>query len=345
MKDFQSNNFETSKNFVSCPKNTNHSTKIEKQKVLQCQIRELTHRIPCLREQSLDELSKVLDHVMYAIDTNTQFHFSTEKGLDTRLTSVCFDTRATETLENLQSENVTERASSSQEGKESNFSKPQETSNLSKEAVDKSGSFTISRICMTSRGRPKKQKPVNKLSLKKLGRPTKPAKTLQDIFGSDLKSSVTLIYDQPLRIKNINISKEDIVTLEDNNWLNDKIVDGYIALAVLQQNAKSTKKAFAFPCFLVSCWLAGSYDTNLFRQVRSCTPRLITAYFVYLLFLKVPLEKFDFLLLPVCKNNHWFLVQIKFSSKRIAIIDSLHGNYSEEFLGHWQYVNNIAYSM
>ena len=64
-----------------------------------------------------------------------------------------------------------------------------------------------------------------------------------------------------------------------------------------------------------------------------------------LLSLKVPLEKFDFLLLPVCKNNHWFLVQIKFSSKRIAIIDSLHGNYSEEFLGHWQYVNNIAYSI
>ncbi|EMR11295.1 hypothetical protein PNEG_00324 [Pneumocystis murina B123] len=153
------------------------------------------------------------------------------------------------------------------------------------------------------------------LSIKSLDKPPPLSKEIlkkveEALFSNALKN--------PLIVKfNISITLRDIRTLRDKEWLNDEIINFYIAL--ISERAKATPKGpkvYAFNTFFYT-----TLEKNGYQGVRRWTKRA-----------KVNILEQDYVLIPIHLGIHWCMSIINFKKKRFEYWDSLNGKSGKVFL-------------
>ncbi|KAG5439263.1 hypothetical protein PCANB_001562 [Pneumocystis canis] len=121
----------------------------------------------------------------------------------------------------------------------------------------------------------------------------------------------------PLIVKfNISITSHDIRTLRDKEWLNDEIINFYIAL--VSERAKASPKGpkvYAFNTFFYT-----TLEKKGYQGVRRWTKRA-----------KVDIMQQDYVLIPIHLGIHWCMSVINFKKKRFEYWDSLNGSSGNIF--------------
>ncbi|QSL64239.1 hypothetical protein MERGE_000394 [Pneumocystis wakefieldiae] len=153
------------------------------------------------------------------------------------------------------------------------------------------------------------------LSIKPLDRPPPLSKEIlkkveEVLFSNALKN--------PLIVKfNISITPHDIRTLRDKEWLNDEIINFYIAL--ISERAKATPKGpkvYAFNTFFYT-----TLEKKGYQGVQRWARRA-----------KVNILEQDYVLIPIHLGVHWCMSIINFKKKRFEYWDSLNGKSGKVFL-------------
>ncbi|CAB0014399.1 unnamed protein product [Nesidiocoris tenuis] len=104
----------------------------------------------------------------------------------------------------------------------------------------------------------------------------------------------------------LNITREDLLTLRESNWLNDKIINFYMEL--IDQRSRQNHKlptTFSFNTFLYVSLKAGGYT-----RVKNYTR-------------KTDLFEKDIIFIPIFKAAHWRLITIYIKLQKIEYLDSL----------------------
>uniref|UniRef100_A0A8W8HZD9 Ubiquitin-like protease family profile domain-containing protein n=1 Tax=Magallana gigas TaxID=29159 RepID=A0A8W8HZD9_MAGGI len=100
--------------------------------------------------------------------------------------------------------------------------------------------------------------------------------------------------------------KGDFNTLKNQNWLNDKVINAYLALLMWNQNKEDSNHIFVMPSYLAVLWELGRFDTWLYQKVR--------------------LSAFRWIFLPVnVHENHWVLLVANVPQRSVTILDSMNG--------------------
>ncbi|EDV27175.1 uncharacterized protein TRIADDRAFT_23232, partial [Trichoplax adhaerens] len=108
---------------------------------------------------------------------------------------------------------------------------------------------------------------------------------------------------------NITITRSDIKTLSNCNWLNDEVINFYFNLISRRsQNEKSLPKVHVFNTFFYPKLSSQGYSS-----VRRWTK-------------KVDIFQFDLLLIPIHLGVHWCLATIDFRKKEVKYYDSMLGS-------------------
>jgi len=127
---------------------------------------------------------------------------------------------------------------------------------------------------------------------------------VQTILVGDENESFGSIGDQP-------ITRKDIRTLRGLTWLNDEVVNFYLALVARDSGTQGNLHVYAFSTFFYSKLTKdGPTHTSWDRWMR----RGNIAFFDY-----------DLILIPIHQGNHWTLTTIDFRSRCIGYYDSLGG--------------------
>ncbi|NWR81808.1 SENP2 protease, partial [Centropus unirufus] len=103
----------------------------------------------------------------------------------------------------------------------------------------------------------------------------------------------------------LNVTREDIRTLEGRHWLNDEIINFYMNLLVERSKKEGYPAIHAFSTFFYPKLTSGGY-----RAVKRWTRN-------------VDLFKQDLILIPVHLMEHWTLVVIDTRKKTIKYFDSV----------------------
>lgn len=108
----------------------------------------------------------------------------------------------------------------------------------------------------------------------------------------------------------LNISRSDMATLNNGNWLNDDVINFYLNLIMERSGAEEAKekawpRVYAFNTFFYPKLAAGGYAA-VKRWTRS-----------------VDLFSFDILLVPLHCTLHWCLAAVDFRKHSIGYYDSL----------------------
>jgi len=126
----------------------------------------------------------------------------------------------------------------------------------------------------------------------------------QTVLIGDDNESFGSIGDQP-------ITRKDIRTLRGLTWLNDEVVNFYLALVARESGTNGNPRVYAFSTFFYSKLTKdGPTHTSWDRWMR----RGNVTFFDY-----------DIILVPIHLGNHWTLTTIDFRSRCIAYYDSLGG--------------------
>ena len=104
---------------------------------------------------------------------------------------------------------------------------------------------------------------------------------------------------------NMAITRADMRTLRDTQWLNDTVINFYMNLLMDRSQSQGYPALYAFSTFFYSKLKSGGY-----RSVRRWTKAVD-------LFVK------DLLLVPVHLDEHWSLVVTDLREKRIVYLDSM----------------------
>lgn len=110
----------------------------------------------------------------------------------------------------------------------------------------------------------------------------------------------------------LNISRADMHTLVDGEWLNDEVVNFYMNLIMERSQKEGTPRVYAFNTFFFSKLLNGGHAA-LKRWTRN-----------------VDLFSFDILLVPLHATTHWCLAVVDFRSRHIAYYDSLNTAFYDQ---------------
>lgn len=134
-------------------------------------------------------------------------------------------------------------------------------------------------------------------------------KILQD------RNSSTILIDK----YRIQVRVKDVQTLRPGTWLNDEVINFYLALIVERGNAGSKHpKVFAFNSFFYDNLCKSGYN-SVARWARRG---------------KVggdDMLRLSYLIVPVHLGNHWTLGMVNFVEKRLEYYDSLGGRGQEFF--------------
>lgn len=108
----------------------------------------------------------------------------------------------------------------------------------------------------------------------------------------------------------LSITRSDIGTLRDGNWLNDEVINFYLSLIMERSGTEEAKnmgwpRVYAFNTFFYQKLAASGYAA-VKRWTRS-----------------VDVFSFDILLVPVHCSIHWCLAAIDFRRRTICFLDSL----------------------
>lgn len=109
----------------------------------------------------------------------------------------------------------------------------------------------------------------------------------------------------------LNISRADMHTLSDSQWLNDEVVNFYMNLLMLRSEKQGSPRVYAFNTFFFPK-LASNGHASLKRWTRT-----------------IDLFSFDILLVPLHFTMHWCLAVVDFRKRHIAYYDSI-GTASEQ---------------
>ncbi|CAF0745087.1 unnamed protein product [Adineta ricciae] len=127
---------------------------------------------------------------------------------------------------------------------------------------------------------------------------------VQSILSGDENELFGTIGDQP-------ITRKDIRTLRGLTWLNDEVVNFYLALVARESGTQGNLRVYAFSTFFYSKLSKdGPTHTSWDRWMR----RGNVTFFDY-----------DLILIPIHQGNHWTLTTIDFRSRCIGYYDSLGG--------------------
>jgi len=110
---------------------------------------------------------------------------------------------------------------------------------------------------------------------------------------------------------NVTITRHDLASLADLNWLNDEVVNFYFHLLLERSKGKDCLKIHFFNSFFYPKLMKTGYS-----GVRRWTK-------------KVDIFSMDVVVLPVHLGMHWCLAAIDMRKKQIAYYDSLKGNNNQ----------------
>ncbi|XP_033750850.1 uncharacterized protein LOC117335043 [Pecten maximus] len=117
-------------------------------------------------------------------------------------------------------------------------------------------------------------------------------------------------------VGDVTIHRQDLTTLYHKHWLNDQVILAYLSVLRSEHNASHEQGCYVLPCFITDKWESGQYDAWLYPQI--------------------PLEKFEHVLVPVCHQQHWFLLAASMKTNTVNIHDSLPcQKRAERFCRHW----------
>ncbi|CAF3819798.1 unnamed protein product, partial [Rotaria magnacalcarata] len=134
---------------------------------------------------------------------------------------------------------------------------------------------------------------------------------VQSILIGDENESFGSIGDQP-------ITRKDICTLRGLTWLNDEVVNFYLALVARESGTPGNLRVYAFSTFFFSKLTKdGPTHASWDRWMRRAN---------------ITLFDYDLILIPIHQGNHWALTTIDFRSRCIGYYDSL-GNTDDMCLG------------
>ncbi|CAF3327682.1 unnamed protein product [Rotaria socialis] len=134
---------------------------------------------------------------------------------------------------------------------------------------------------------------------------------VQSILVGDENESFGSIGDQP-------ITRKDIRTLRGLTWLNDEVVNFYLALVARESGTPGNLRVYAFSTFFCSKLTKdGPTHTSWDRWMRRAN---------------ITLFDYDLILIPIHQGNHWALTTIDFRSRCIGYYDSL-GSTDDMCLG------------
>ncbi|CAF0745604.1 unnamed protein product [Adineta ricciae] len=127
---------------------------------------------------------------------------------------------------------------------------------------------------------------------------------VQSILSGDENELFGTIGDQP-------ITRKDIRTLRGLTWLNDEVVNFYLALVARESGTQGNLRVYAFSTFFYSKLSKdGPTHTSWDRWMRRGN---------------ITLFDYDLILIPIHQGNHWTLTTIDFRSRCIGYYDSLGG--------------------
>ncbi|KAJ7300326.1 hypothetical protein JRQ81_000013 [Phrynocephalus forsythii] len=111
-------------------------------------------------------------------------------------------------------------------------------------------------------------------------------------------------------VANICIYDYDIETLEGHNWLNDHIIDGFLASrAIMAKELGHDGTVFPPSCYFFENLVSGRLSPGVYKY-----------------FLKYGVLRKDVLLIPVNDSKvHWILIVVVFKRKTTLYLDSNHG--------------------
>ncbi|XP_043266738.1 sentrin-specific protease 1-like [Venturia canescens] len=111
------------------------------------------------------------------------------------------------------------------------------------------------------------------------------------------------------RSPQMQIQPQSLLTLQGNNWIDDEVINSYMTLIVerSRKNPGKNGEVHSMSSFFYSRLQEGGYSA-----VRRWTR-------------KIDLFSFNKILVPLHFGDHWCLISIEMSKKRIKFFDSLHG--------------------
>lgn len=127
---------------------------------------------------------------------------------------------------------------------------------------------------------------------------------VQNVFHGDENEVFGTIGDQP-------IARKDLRTLRGLTWLNDEVVNFYLALVAGESGTQGNLRVYAFSTFFYTKLSKdGPTHSSWDRWMR----RGNITFFDY-----------DLILIPIHLGNHWTLTTIDFRTRSIGYYDSLGG--------------------
>lgn len=117
------------------------------------------------------------------------------------------------------------------------------------------------------------------------------------------------IPDKFKEIKNISITKKDLRSLGSRQWLNDEVINSY--LAYLHNTHIESKIGFTNTFFYVSLKQNGNEYTNKWDGI-----------------FRYRIDIFSHFLIPITTGAHWFLLDLDFDNKAMNVYDSMSHRYT-----------------
>ena len=114
---------------------------------------------------------------------------------------------------------------------------------------------------------------------------------------------------------NLSVTRRDVRTLIGLNWLNDEVINMYMALIASMENTatKNPPTTYAFSTFFIS-----SLESKGYEGVRRWTRR-------------INLFSYELVLIPIHVRVHWILALIDMKQKTVVLLDSLGGRHSHHY--------------
>ncbi|XP_069109495.1 uncharacterized protein [Argopecten irradians] len=127
-------------------------------------------------------------------------------------------------------------------------------------------------------------------------------------------------------VGNVKLSPNDLQTLRPMAWLNDQVVHAFLGLLSKECNDRQPQTCYILPSFLALKWETQNYNSWLYP--------------------KVPLEKINKVLLPICHKHHWFLLSASMLTREVTILDSIPDeSRARMFFDHWVNFMNARQSI
>ncbi|XP_033731122.1 uncharacterized protein LOC117320720 [Pecten maximus] len=148
---------------------------------------------------------------------------------------------------------------------------------------------------------------------------SKKGEALEDIIQTDSLQPPKLVLKKNCRyyICGEVLDRKDFETLNHPGWLNDKVINAYLAVLQREQNLKDTDHIFAMPSYMAVLWGHGNGKID------------------HWLYSDVKFAMFKWVFMPAnVRGNHWVLLVANIQNATVSVLDSMCGN-NEALIEKW----------